>query len=37
MQPPKSRFDQQIARYRDALALIHESAAHMTFNEGAAL
>lgn len=34
---PKSRFEQEIAGYRDALVLIHESAAHMTFNEGAAL
>ncbi len=34
---PKSRSEQEIAGYRDALALIHESAAHMTFNEGVVL
>lgn len=34
---PKSRSEQEIAGYRDALALIHESAAHMPFNEGVVL
>ena len=29
---PANRSEQEIAGYRDALALIHESAAHMTFN-----
>lgn len=32
---PKNRSEQEIAGYRDALALIHESAAHMPFNESA--
>lgn len=31
---PKSRSEQEIAGYRDALALIHGSAEHMAFNEG---
>lgn len=31
---PKSRSEQEIAGYRDALALIHESAQHMPFTEG---
>ncbi|WP_353151650.1 Fic family protein [Chryseobacterium sp.] len=31
---PKSRSEQEIAGYRDALALIHESAENMAFNEG---
>ncbi len=35
--PPKSRSEQEIAGYRDALALIHESAAHMLFSEGVVL
>lgn len=34
---PKSRSEQEIAGYRDALALIHESAAHMRFSEGVVL
>ncbi|TAL90319.1 MAG: hypothetical protein EPN46_04245 [Candidimonas sp.] len=34
---PKNRSEQEIAGYRDALALIHESAAHMPFNEGVVL
>lgn len=34
---PKSRSEQEIAGYRDALALIHESAAHMSFDEGVVL
>lgn len=34
---PKSRSEQEIAGYHDALALIHESAAHMSFNEGVVL
>jgi len=34
---PKSRSEQEIAGYRDALALIHESAANMPFNEGVVL
>jgi Fic family protein len=34
---PKSRSEQEIAGYRDALALIHESAAHMPFSEGVVL
>ncbi len=34
---PKSRSEQEIASYRDVLALIHESAAHMPFNEGVVL
>lgn len=29
---PKNRSEQEIAGYRDALALVHESATHMTFN-----
>lgn len=31
---PKSRSEQEVAGYRDALALIHESGEHMPFNEG---
>lgn len=31
---PKSRSEQEVAGYRDALALIHESAANMPFAEG---
>ncbi len=31
---PKSRSEQEVAGYRDALALIHESAEHMQFSEG---
>jgi Fic family protein len=31
---PRNRSEQEIAGYRDALALIHESAVHMPFNEG---
>lgn len=31
---PKSRSEQEVAGYRDALALIHESAEHMPFSEG---
>lgn len=34
---PKSRSEQEIAGYRDASALIHESAAHMPFDEGVVL
>ena len=34
---PKSRSEQEIAGYRDALALIHESAMHMVFSEGLVL
>jgi len=34
---PKTRSEQELAGYRDALALIHESAAHMPFNEGVVL
>ena len=34
---PKSRSEQEIAGYRDALALIHESAAHVPFSEGVVL
>ena len=34
---PKSRSEQGIAGYRDALALIHESAAHMPFSDGVVL
>ncbi len=34
---PKSRSEQEVAGYRDALGLIHESAAHMPFTEGALL
>ena len=34
---PKSRSEQEVAGYRDALALIHESTAHMPFSEGAVL
>jgi Fic family protein len=34
---PKNRSEQEIAGYRDALALIHESAVHMSFNEGVVL
>lgn len=31
---PKSRFEQEVAGYRDALALIHEAAESMPFSEG---
>lgn len=31
---PKSRSEQEVAGYRDALALIHESAKNMAFSEG---
>lgn len=31
---PKSRSEQEVAGYRDALALIHENAKHMPFTEG---
>lgn len=31
---PKSRSEQEVAGYRDALALIHENAIHMPFTEG---
>ena len=31
---PKNRSEQEVAGYRDALALIHESGAHMPFAEG---
>jgi Fic family protein len=34
---PKNRSEQEIAGYRDALTLIHESAVHMPFNEGVML
>lgn len=34
---PKGRSEQEIAGYRDALALIQESATHMPFNEGVVL
>jgi Fic family protein len=34
---PKSRLEQEVAGYRDALALIHEAAAHMPFTEGVIL
>jgi Fic family protein len=34
---PKSRSEQEIAGYRDALALIHESASLMPFSEGTVL
>ena len=34
---PKSRSEQEVAGYRDALGLIHESAAHMPFTEGTLL
>lgn len=34
---PKSRSEQEVAGYRDALALIHEAAAHMPFTEGVIL
>lgn len=34
---PKSRSEQEVAGYRDALALIHESAANMPFSEGTML
>lgn len=34
---PQSRSEQEIAGYRDALALIHESAEQMPFSEGTAL
>jgi Fic family protein len=34
---PKNRSEQEIAGYRDALALIHESAIHMSFTEGVIL
>ncbi|HZE92291.1 MAG TPA: Fic family protein [Rhizobacter sp.] len=34
---PKSRSEQEVAGYRDALALIHEAAADMPFSEGVIL
>lgn len=34
---PQSRSEQEVAGYRDALALIHESAEHMPFSEGTVL
>jgi Fic family protein len=34
---PKSRSEQEVAGYRDALALIHESGEHMPFTEGTVL
>lgn len=34
---PKSRSEQEVAGYRDALALVHESGEHMPFNEGTVL
>ena len=34
---PKSRSEQEVAGYRDALALIHESAEQMPFSEGTIL
>ncbi|MFA5630871.1 MAG: Fic family protein [Porticoccaceae bacterium] len=34
---PRSRAEQEIAGYRDALALIHEPNTHMPFNEGVVL
>jgi Fic family protein len=34
---PKSRLEQEVAGYRDALALIHEAAVHMPFSEGVIL
>lgn len=34
---PKSRSEQEVAGYRDALALIHESATEMPFTEGTIL
>jgi Fic family protein len=34
---PKSRSEQEVAGYRDALALIHESAVQMPFSEGTVL
>lgn len=34
---PKSRSEQEVAGYRDALALIHESGEHMPFTEGTLL
>lgn len=34
---PKSRSEQEVAGYRDALALIHEAAVHMPFTEGVIL
>lgn len=34
---PQSRSEQEVAGYRDALALIHESAGHMPFSEGTIL
>ena len=34
---PKSRSEQEVAGYRDALALIHESATHTPFSEGTVL
>jgi Fic family protein len=34
---PKSRSEQEVAGYRDALALIHESAKHMPFTESVIL
>lgn len=34
---PKSRSEQEVAGYRDALGLIHESGEHMPFSEGTIL
>ena len=34
---PKSRSEQEVAGYRDALALVHDSAAQMPFSEGTVL
>lgn len=34
---PQSRSEQEVAGYRDALALIHESGEHMPFSEGTVL
>ena len=34
---PKSRSEQEVAGYRDALGLIHDSAVHMPFAEGTVL
>jgi len=34
---PKSRSEQEVAGYRDALAMIHESAVHMPFNDSVVL
>ena len=35
--PPKNRSEQEVAGYRDALALIHESGKEMPFKEGTVL